>query len=67
MAVVEVIEDNLPPRRLLILVELFSYRCLAFGDTFTKAAYGGANDSTSPRHFTFTFFFPAGNSGCLES
>lgn len=34
VAVVEVIEVNLPSPHLLILVELFLYRCLAFCDTF---------------------------------
>lgn len=34
VAVVEVIEDNLPTQRLLILVELFFDRFLAFCDTF---------------------------------
>lgn len=36
VAVVEVIEDNRPSPHLLILVELFLYRCLAFCDTFMR-------------------------------
>lgn len=48
VAVVEVIEDNLPSLHLLILVDLFFYRCLAFCDTLMRLCLRSYNSTRNP-------------------
>lgn len=57
MAVVEVIENNLPFLHLLILVQFFMSRCLAF---FDEAMNEEPSIPPAIRHLTVTF---PGNSG----
>lgn len=53
VAVVEVIEDNLPSPHLLILVELFLYRCLAFCDTFMRLCTRSKQSHPLVCHFLY--------------